>query len=203
MSLIHVLPVVVASVRESYVIASEHDDIISAIERPNSELFQYTSALLGGYMIYDIIEIARNEQIYDPLFFIHHPVSFIGAYVGMTGIYETLILPYYLGEIPVIFINLFTVIAYTCPKIDVTLLQLSAALNFILFRLSWTFVLPYMLLTGCENVSECVKYPGSFAALTLVFFTLSVLNYYWFSKQVYVFLQMRKETTRKKSYKMN
>ena len=187
-SLLHVLPVVVASLRECYVIITTQDDVIGTFLMPNTEVFKYTSAFLAGYMIYDIIEIARNDEIYDILFFIHHPVSFIGAYIGMQGIYETLILPYYLGEIPVIFINLFTITKLLRPDSDTTILKMMAALNFILFRLSWTFILPYFIFSRCPTWVACFPDLNRFIALLVVFFSLSVLNYYWFSKSVLDFI---------------
>lgn len=187
-SLIHVLPVVAIALRESYIIITQHDDVIAAFGMQNTEAFKYGSAFLAGYMIYDIIEIIRNEEIYDALFLIHHPVSFIGAFVGMQGIYESLILPYYLGEIPVIFINIATISSILKPDANLLVVKLLSGLNFILFRLLWTPILPYFIITRCGSFDQCFPDMPRFAALFTVFTTLSVLNFYWFTKSLLDFL---------------
>ncbi len=185
-SLVHVLPVVVAAVFQSYVIYNTHGfDIGASLRHENSDLIKYISAFLAGYMIYDFIEILRNEELYDVTFLVHHPISFLGALVGLFGYYEVLILPYYLGEIPVIFINLYMICSVCGIGSSYTVvLKLLAVFNFVLFRLSWTLILPFVFHQQCFTRGNCPHKLPIYILLS-VFTTLSVLNYYWFGKQIY------------------
>ena len=156
-----------------------HHDWALSLRSENSDLFRLISAYLAGYMIYDFISILTNQIIFNKIFLFHHSISFIGAVIGVFGYYELIILPYYLGEIPVIFVNILTIQKKTGYKAGVQISEFLAGLSFILFRLAWTPILPIVMYNYCYLEDNCTE-PIPLGLLVVVFFCLSALNYYWF-----------------------
>ena len=178
-SLIHVLPVAILSVVEIFTNDLLSSDWSASLRSENSDLFRLISAFLAGFMIYDFISILTNQIIFSKVFLFHHTVSFIGAVIGLMGYYELLILPYYLGEIPIIFVNIVTILSKLGVNTGVKLCERLAGVCFIFFRLIWTPILPFVLYYLCYLEDNCTeKVPLAF--LLLLFSSLSVLNYYWF-----------------------
>ncbi|XP_075251604.1 uncharacterized protein LOC142344032 isoform X1 [Convolutriloba macropyga] len=181
MSLFHAAVVTVLSFYIQFMEFSNLD-LYAFFNQLESPAFAYTSCFLIGYMVYDLKNVLLSKKTRNMLYFYHHIVSILGVSIGLSGRFQPPILMSYLGELPIVFVNIRLLANFANrPKLSEWMTPF-IYVTWTVFRLGF---IPFLLvMIYFYRQVYTIHEPVYFWALSYVFLSLATMNLYWTYKML-------------------
>ena len=119
-----------------------HLDLFDFFNHPSSFKFNFISCFLLGYTIYDLHVVTFYKKTRSFLYVCHHLATIVGVSMGIAGHFPALITLFYVGYLPVVFVNVQMLADFAGWTMAVSVLKPVSFLAWMIFRLG---VIPYVL----------------------------------------------------------